>query len=203
MPRVSQIHCGEQLDSWSHKCQDTASFKALIPELCGSAFFFKLICLFSQASKPHQAYLQSLSSYHPLCNLSPCVCVYVLSCSVVSDFFASPWTVAHQTPLSMEFFRQEYWDELPFPLPGNLSNPGIEPASPALAGRFFTTVPPGKPVILVLTAFHKLNIQPILLASSNRAHQTRGFSSIVRSLTPLSAFHQWIFQVMNLWSHPA
>ena len=55
------------------------------------------------------------------------------------------WTVAHQTPLSMGFSRQEYWSGLPFPLLGELPNPGIEPGSPALAGRFFTTEPPGKP----------------------------------------------------------
>ena len=48
----------------------------------------------------------------------------------------------------MEFYRQEYWRAFPFPPPGNLPSPGIEPASlmsPALAGRFFTTSPPGKP----------------------------------------------------------
>ena len=56
-----------------------------------------------------------------------------------------PWTVARQTPLSMRFLRQEYWDGLPFPSPGDLLNPGIEPASLALAGGFCTTEPPGKP----------------------------------------------------------
>ena len=45
---------------------------------------------------------------------------------------ATPWTVAHQDPLSMEFSRQEYWSGLPFPSPGDLHNPGIEPGSPAL-----------------------------------------------------------------------
>ena len=59
--------------------------------------------------------------------------------------FATPWTVAHQAPVSMEFSRQEYWSTLPFPFPGDLPNPEIEPASLALAGRFFTTEPPGKP----------------------------------------------------------
>ena len=52
------------------------------------------------------------------------------------------WTVAHQTPLSMGFSRQEYWSGLPCPPPGFLSDPGFEPTSlrpPALAGRFFTT----------------------------------------------------------------
>ena len=59
--------------------------------------------------------------------------------------FATPWTVAHQAPLSMGFSRQEYWSGLPFPLAGDLLDPGIEPESPALAGGFFTTEPPGKP----------------------------------------------------------
>ena len=55
--------------------------------------------------------------------------------------FATAWTVACQVPLSMGFPRQEYWKELPFPSPGNLPNSGIEHASPALAGGFFTTEP--------------------------------------------------------------
>ena len=57
----------------------------------------------------------------------------------------TPWTVAHQAPLSMGFPRQEYWSGLPFPPPGDLPNLGIKPTSfvsPALAGRFFTTMPP-------------------------------------------------------------
>ena len=49
------------------------------------------------------------------------------------QLFATPWTVANQTPLSMESPRQEYWSVLPFPPPGDLLDPGIEPASPALA----------------------------------------------------------------------
>ena len=72
----------------------------------------------------------------------------VLSCSVVSDSFETPWTVACQAPLTMEFSRLEYWSELPFPPPGDLPNPGIKPTSltsPALAGRFFSTEPRRKP----------------------------------------------------------
>ena len=49
----------------------------------------------------------------------------------------APWTIAHQAPLSMEFSRQKYWSRLPFPTSGDLPNVGIEPMSPALAGRFF------------------------------------------------------------------
>ena len=59
--------------------------------------------------------------------------------------FSNPWTVAHQTPLFLEFSRQEFWSGLPFPSPGDLLDPGIKPVSPALAGGFFTTEPPGKP----------------------------------------------------------
>ena len=64
------------------------------------------------------------------------------------QLFATPWTVACKAPLSMGFSRQEYRSGLPFSTPGDFSDPGIEPAplaSPALAGRFFTTVPPGRP----------------------------------------------------------
>ena len=46
--------------------------------------------------------------------------------------FATPWTVAYKAPLSMEFSRQEYWSGLPFPSPGDLSDPGIKPGSPTL-----------------------------------------------------------------------
>ena len=58
----------------------------------------------------------------------------------------TPWTVACQAPLSMGFTKQEYWSGLPFPSPGHLPNPGIEPASPGLAGRFSTFEPLGKPL---------------------------------------------------------
>ena len=58
---------------------------------------------------------------------------------------ATPWTVAHQAPLSMGFPRQEYWSGLPLPSPEDLPDPGTEPASPILAGRFLTDEPPDKP----------------------------------------------------------
>ena len=58
-------------------------------------------------------------------------CMHAQSLSRV-QLFVTPWTVAHQAPLSMGFFRQEYWTGLSFPSPGDLPNPGIEPASPAL-----------------------------------------------------------------------
>ena len=57
----------------------------------------------------------------------------------------TPWTVARQAPLSMGFSRQEYWSRLPFPSPGDLPNPGIEPGSLALQADILTAELPGKP----------------------------------------------------------
>ena len=76
------------------------------------------------------------------------VCVHVFSHAFVSSSFATPGTVVRQAPRSMEVSKQEHWTGLPFPPPGDDTNPWIEPvsvASPALAGRFFATEPPGKP----------------------------------------------------------
>ena len=72
-----------------------------------------------------------------MCNLIICIMIYlkekvkVKSLSCVR-LFATPWTVAHQAPLSTVFPRQEYWSGLPFPSPEDLPNPGIEPGCPAL-----------------------------------------------------------------------
>ena len=69
-----------------------------------------------------------------------CCCLAAKSCPTLWQTHCK----AHQAPLSMGFSRQEYWNGLPFPSLGDLPNPGIEPVSPALAGRFFTTEPPEK-----------------------------------------------------------
>ena len=66
-----------------------------------------------------------------------------VSCSVV---FATPWTVAHQTPLSMEFSRQKYWSGLPLPSPGNLPDPGIKPGFLTLWTNSLPFEPSGKPL---------------------------------------------------------
>ena len=60
--------------------------------------------------------------------------------------FGTPWTVAQQAPPFMGFSRQEYWSGLPFPSPGDLPDPGIEPGSPALDVDTLTSEPPGKEV---------------------------------------------------------
>ena len=85
---------------------------------------------------------------------------------VVPDSFMTPWTIVHQAPLSMGFPRQEHWTGLPFPSPGDLPNPGIEPASPTLEGTFFTTKPPGKPnttVAILIYNTERFNNEPILI----------------------------------------
>ena len=61
------------------------------------------------------------------------------------QLFAIPWTVVYQASLSMGFSRQEYWRGLPFPSPGDLPDPGIEPRSPALQADALPSEPPGKP----------------------------------------------------------
>ena len=67
--------------------------------------------------------------------------LHKVSCDLVSKlfYFTTLWAVTCQACLSMGFPWQEYWSGLPFPSPGDLPDPGIEPQSPALAGRFFTT----------------------------------------------------------------
>ena len=59
--------------------------------------------------------------------------------------FVTPWTVPHQAPPSMGFFRQKYWSGLPFPSPGDFPDPGIEPRSPTFQAVSLTSEPPGKP----------------------------------------------------------
>ena len=76
-------------------------------------------------------------------NIISFVVVQLLSCVWL---FEAPWTIACQASLSMGSLRQEYWSGLPFSSPGYLPKPGIKPASPELAGRFFTTETPGKPI---------------------------------------------------------
>ena len=62
------------------------------------------------------------------------------------QLFATPWTVAHQAPLSMGFLRQKYWSVLPFPSSEDLPNPGIKPGSPALSADALPSEPPESPI---------------------------------------------------------
>ena len=67
--------------------------------------------------------------------------------------FVTRWTVARQAPPTMGFSRQEYWSGLPFPSPGDLPDPGIEPGSPALEADALTFEPPGKPYVRSMSSF--------------------------------------------------
>ena len=115
------------------------------------------------SSFPGGSGLQYCISYTKIYNANPhLVCKQLLRSTTLNfnavkwkslspvQLFAITWTVAQQVPLSMEFSRLKYWSGLPWPPSGDLSYPVIEPKSlmsPALAGRFFTTVPLGKPHI--------------------------------------------------------
>ena len=69
--------------------------------------------------------------------------------------FVTPWTAAHQAPPSMEFSRQEYWSGLPFPSPGDLPDPGIEPGSPTLRVDALPSEPPGnQPLFEVVSSIN-------------------------------------------------
>ena len=82
---------------------------------------------------------------------------YIYHCKEVCEvkllsrvlLFVTQWTVTYQAPRSMEFSRQEYWSGLPFPSPGDLPNPGIEPRSPALQTDTLPSEPLGKPTLNV------------------------------------------------------
>jgi len=95
----------------------------------------------SQNIRMINVFLESLlsESFPSLGVTPPYLCHSVMSNS------ATPWSIAHQAPLSMGFSRQEYWSGLPFPSPGDLPNPGIKPRSPTLQADALTSEPPGKP----------------------------------------------------------
>ena len=105
----------------------------------------------------------------------------IIDCSVAQvSGSATPWTVACQAPESMGFSRQEYWSGLPFPTPGDLHDQGIKPkslASPSLAGRFFTTAPPGKPVNrLLLSRFSCVRLCATPETAAHQAPPSLGLS---------------------------
>ena len=109
---------------------------------------------------------------------------------VVSNSFATPWTVAHQAPLSMGFPRQEYWSGLPFPSPRDLPDSGIKPTSPALADGFFTPEPPGKSSTVVHIQWketHQCSSNPCCskVNLTSNLHKVFPKSRRGRNITPL------------------
>ena len=90
--------------------------------------------------------------FYTICTVYNCIPIYCginmkVKVKLLShvQLFATPWTVALQAPPSMGFSRKEYWSGLPFPSPGDLPDPGIEPRSPTLQADALTSEPPGKP----------------------------------------------------------
>ena len=125
MPRV---HLDQETEavSLSYRGSDFGSFKC---------------CLGAPVGQRENAFV----GYRCIINAGQQVLSEVKSLSRVR-LFATPWTVAHQASLSVGFTRQEYWSGLPFPTPGDLPDPGIEPRSPALqAEDALPSEPPGKP----------------------------------------------------------
>ena len=119
-------NCGKFLKKWEHPIQEkhegihVPRTKNYIPRILGTCCMTRM--------------LTSVKGLFPI--------MCVLSRFSIFCLFVSLWTVAHQSPLCMRFFRQEYWSRLPFPSPGDLPDSGTEPASvvsPTLAGGFFTT----------------------------------------------------------------
>ena len=88
---------------------------------------------------------------------------------------AAPWTVAYQAPPSMGFSRQEYWSGLPFPSPGDLPDPGIEPRSPALEADALTSEPPGKPITQIKIQFNSVQLLSCVRLCNPMDCSTPGF----------------------------
>ena len=117
------------------------------------------------------------------------MCVCVLSCFSHVQLFATPWTVANQASLSMEFSREEYWSGFPFPSPEHLPDPGMEPTSlvsPAVAGGFSTTSPTWKAWYV-----HSVKVEVLVAQSCST------LCNPMDSSPPGSSVH-WILQVRIL-----
>ena len=94
--------------------------------------------------------------------------------------FVTLWAVAHQTPLSMGFSRQEHWSELSFPFPGDLSDPGIQPGSPALQADSLPSEQPGKPIY-----FKSPNWGYLSCSQAKGSPSSKGTSSLFSPKTEL------------------
>ena len=101
---------------------------------------------------------------------------------------ATPWTIAHQAPLCMEFSRQEYWSGLPFPTSGDLPDPAIKPTSPALASRFFTTELPGKPRLLCTWQLNMHIVKCLQICKNEYMHDIQ----YMLSKTSIIMYYYWL-----------
>ena len=140
-----QNHCGQWLQSWNQKT--IASWQESNDKLSVlksrditlptkvhivKAMVFQVVTYSCENWTIKKAECQRIDAFRPWC---------------WRRFFSTPWTVAFQAPLTMEFSRWEYWSGLPFPYAGDLPNPGIEPRSLALQADSLPSEPPGKPLL--------------------------------------------------------
>ena len=114
--------------------------------------------------------------------------------------FAAPRTVAHQAPLSLGFPRQEYWSGLPVPSPGDLPDPGMESGTPALAGGFFITEPPGKPLNWSSSPFSSVQFSRSVVSDSLRPHESQHTRPPYPSPSPGVHSNS---RPSSRWCHPA
>ena len=119
------------------------------------------------------------------------VCYGIMKSLSRVQLFATPWSIAHQAPLSMGFSMQEYWSGLPLLSPEDLLNPGIEPSFPALVGWFFTPEPTGNPLLSVHT-WVKLNSQYVSVTLSNST-----FSELFPQLFNHRNFDPFILRIVR------
>ena len=116
--------------------------------------------------------------------------------------FATPWTVVFQAPLSMAFSRQYYWGGLPFPFPGDLPNPGIEPGSPALQTHALPSEPPGKSLVLIILvhkhfywSFRKLSSISLELLIDKTTYENH--FQLISNLVEISHVQSYVLMLLN------
>ena len=136
------------------------------------------------------------------CRFTSSLLLFLFSCYVVSNYFTTPWTVARQAPLSMEFPRQEYWSGLPFPSLGDLPKSGIKPGSPTLQSEL-----PGKPnkaSITLQSWRHFMVIKKCLPGASSVvqwlkccAPNAEGLSLIPGQGTMILPCHDWNEKILH------
>ena len=134
----------------------------------------------------HKNWAYKICSWEYLTTWRPVLPAFPLSTCMLNhfscvQFFATPWTVAHQAPLYMGFSRQEYWSGLPCPSPGDLPEPGIEPGSPALQADALPSEPPGIHqgawlLLLLLSRFSRVWLCVTPETAAHQASLSLGFS---------------------------
>ena len=146
---IFSLSCWMNFSCWFNSSLNSAGCSVFSWKLwTGNPLFFAILLNQHKVGKSIQSRWGQSHEYRQGNRRLTTWTVCVLSCFSSVWLFVTPWTVAHQAPLSEGFSRQEHWSGLPCPPPGDLPNPGIEPMflkPPALAGRVFTTSATGKP----------------------------------------------------------